>query len=204
LKGSIVTASDEQLLVRMQDGDEDAFNSIYKRYASAIKNFAGYMGIPSGSSEDVAQDVFLALIHHSSRFDPERGTVISFLFGIARNRILRWLRDHSREVLTLSDQEQSELQLQSPLMHYSKEQQINRLRRAILGLPDHYREVVILCELQELSYEKTAEALGCALGTVRSRLHRAREILSKRLQSTSEDEKEVNHYELSTLETGSV
>lgn len=200
-----MTATDEQLLVRMQDGDEDAFNSIYKRYASAIKNFAGYMGIPSGSTDDVAQDVFLALIHHSSRFDPERGTVISFLFGIARNRILRWLRDHSREVITLSDQEQSgELQLQNPLMHYSKEQQINRLRRAILGLPEHYREVVILCELQELSYEKAAEALGCAVGTVRSRLHRAREILSKRLQNASEDEKEGNHYELSTLETGSL
>jgi RNA polymerase sigma-70 factor, ECF subfamily len=199
-----VTATDEQLLVRMQEGDEDAFGCIYKRYAAAIKNFAGYMGIPSGSSEDVAQDVFLALIHHPSRFDPERGSVISFLFGIARNRILRWIRDHSREVLALADQEQSELQSPNPMMHYSKEQEINRLRRAILGLPEHYREVVILCELQELSYEKAAEVLGCAVGTVRSRLHRAREILTKRLQNTSEDEKEVNDYELSTLETDSV
>jgi RNA polymerase sigma-70 factor (ECF subfamily) len=199
-----VTATDEQLLVRMQEGDEDALGCLYKRHASAIKNFAGYMGIPSGSSEDIAQDVFLALIHHPSRFDPERGTVISFLYGIARNRILRWLRDDSREILSLSDQEQSELQTQNPLMHYSKEQQINRLRRAILGLPEHYREVVILCELQELSYEKAAEVLSCAVGTVRSRLHRAREILTKRLQVASEDEKEVNHYELSTLETGSL
>jgi RNA polymerase sigma-70 factor, ECF subfamily len=199
-----VTATDEQLLVRMQDGDEDAFGSIYKRYVSAIKNFAGYMGIPSGSTEDIAQDVFVTLIHHSSKFDPERGTVISFLFGIARNRILRWLRDHSREVLSLPDQQQPELQLQNPLVHYSKEQQITRLRRAVLGLPEHYREVVILCEFQELSYEKAAEALGCAVGTVRSRLHRAREILTRRLQNASEDEKEVNHYELSTLETGSL
>lgn len=199
-----MTATDEQLLIRMQHGDEDAFGCIYKRYASAIKNFAGYMGIPSGSAEDVAQDVFLALIHHANRFDPKRGSVISFLFGIARNRILRWIRDHSREVLTLSDQEQSKLHSPNPLMQYSKEQQVSRLRRAILGLPEHYREVVILCEIQELSYEKAAEALGCVVGTVRSRLHRAREILTKRLQNASEDEKEVNHYELSALETGSL
>lgn len=199
-----MTATDEQLLIQMQHGDEAAFECIYKRYVLAIKNFAGYMGIPSGSTEDVAQDVFLALIHHASRFDPQRGSVISFLFGIARNRILRWLRDHSRELLTIPDREESELQSQNPLMHCSKKEQINRLRRAILGLPEHYREVVILCEIQELSYEKAAEALGCVVGTVRSRLHRAREILTKRLQNASEEEEEVNHYELSTLETGSL
>ncbi|MCI0441593.1 RNA polymerase sigma factor [bacterium] len=202
MKGSIVTATDEQLLIRMQHGDEEAFGWIYKRYVSAITNFAGYMGIPTGSTEDVAQDVFLALIHHVSRFDPKRGTVISFLFGIARNRILRWIRDHSREVLSVPDQET--LPSQNPLMQCSKEEQINRLRRAILGLPEHYREVVILCEIQELSYEKAAEVSGCVVGTVRSRLHRAREILSKRLQNASEEEKEVNQYELSTLETGSL
>jgi RNA polymerase sigma-70 factor, ECF subfamily len=201
LKGSIVTATDEQLLIQMQHGDEEAFGCIYKRYASAIKNFAGYMGIPSGSTEDVAQDVFLALIHHAGRFDPKRGSVISFLFGIARNRILRWIRDHSREVLSVPDQE--EVKSQNPLMQFSKQEQINRLRRAILGLPEHYREVVILCEIQELSYEKAAEAVGCVVGTVRSRLHRAREILTKRLQNASEEEKGVNDYELSTLETGS-
>lgn len=196
-----MTATDEQLLIRMQHGDEEAFGWIYKRYVSAITNFARYMGIPSGSTEDVAQDVFLALIHHARRFDPERGTVISFLFGIARNRILRWIRDHSREVLSVPDQEA--LPSQNPLTECSKEEQISRLRRAILGLPEHYREVVILCEIQELSYEKAAEVLGCVVGTVRSRLHRAREILTKRLQNASEEEKEVNHYELSTLETGS-
>lgn len=197
-----MTATDEQLLIRMQHGDEEAFGCIYKRYASAIKNFAGYMGIPSGSTEDVSQDVFLALIHHAGRFDPERGSVISFLFGIARNRILRWMRDHSREVSSVPDLE--ELQSKNPLMQCSKEEQISRLRRAILGLPEHYREVVILCEIQELSYEKAAEVLGCVVGTVRSRLHRAREILTKRLQNASEEEKEVDHYELSTLETGSL
>ena len=195
-------ATDEQMLIRMQHGDEEAFGWIYKRYVSAITNFARYMGIPSGSTEDVAQDVFLTLIHHASRFDPKRGTVISFLFGIARNRILRWIRDHSREVLSVPDQEAHPSQ--NPLLQYSKEEQISRLRRAILGLPEHYREVVILCEIQELSYEKAAEVLGCVVGTVRSRLHRAREILSKRLQNASEEEKEVNHYELSTLETGSL
>jgi len=119
-----VTATDEQLLVRMQEGDEDAFGCIYSRYVSAIRNFAGYMGIPSGSTEDVAQDVFLALIQHASRFDPARGSVISFLFGIARNRILRWIRDHSREVVPVPEEEGSSSQSQNPMMECSKEEQI--------------------------------------------------------------------------------
>ena len=59
---------------------------------------------------------------------------------------------------------------------------IEAVRKAILSLPAKYREVVVLCELQDVSYEETAEILGCAIGTVRSRLHRARALLFAKLR----------------------
>lgn len=59
---------------------------------------------------------------------------------------------------------------------------VGRVRRAISTLPENYREVVVLCELEEMSYEEAASALGCPVGTVRSRLHRARAILLEKLR----------------------
>ncbi len=91
---------------------------------------------------DVAQDVFLVLIIIANRFDPERGSVISFLFGIARNRILRWIRDHSREVLALSDQ-QSEFAITKPFDALLERAASYQIAPRNPGLPEHYREVVI-------------------------------------------------------------
>ena len=68
-----------------------------------------------------------------------------------------------------------------------RKEKIDAVRKAILSLPEHYREVVILCELQEMSYAETAHIMNCAVGTVRSRLHRARAILTEKL-ATARDE----------------
>ena len=68
-----------------------------------------------------------------------------------------------------------------PLMELTREERVETLRRAVSTLPPHYREVIALCELQELSYDDAAAAAGCAVGTIRSRLHRARELLLKKL-----------------------
>ena len=74
----------------------------------------------------------------------------------------------------------------SPLEDLTKAEMIDNVRRAVLSLPERYREVVVLCELQELSYGETAEILGCAIGTVRSRLHRARGLLLAKLRPNKE------------------
>jgi RNA polymerase sigma-70 factor (ECF subfamily) len=63
-----------------------------------------------------------------------------------------------------------------------RDEEIESVRQAVLGLPLHYREVVVLCELEEMSYGEAAASLGCAVGTVRSRLHRARALLKRRLR----------------------
>ena len=75
-----------------------------------------------------------------------------------------------------------------PLDEMSRTEAIEAVRRAVLTLPERYREVVVLCDLQEMSYAETAEILGCAIGTVRSRLHRARALLIEKLRPAREDD----------------
>ncbi len=75
-----------------------------------------------------------------------------------------------------------------PLDEMSRTEAIEAVRRAVLALPERYREVVVLCDLQEMSYGETAEILGCAIGTVRSRLHRARALLIEKLRPACEED----------------
>ena len=127
----------------------------------------------------------MSLVGGTSRYDREKGPIAAYLFGIARNQVLRRIaRDRSMISIDEGDTDSPVHQLVSrpdPLLDLTREETIQRVRDAILVLPLHYREVVLLCELQELSYADAALALGCAVGTVRSRLHRARQILLDRL-----------------------
>jgi RNA polymerase sigma-70 factor (ECF subfamily) len=68
-----------------------------------------------------------------------------------------------------------------PVDDIGRRRDVDLLRRAVIGLPVRYREAVVLCDLQELSYADAAAALGCAVGTIRSRLHRGRALLARRL-----------------------
>src|SRR5204863_10076094 len=70
-----------------------------------------------------------------------------------------------------------------PLVDLTSGEELEALRRAVLSLPLKYREVIVLCDLQEMSYEDAASSLACALGTVRSRLHRARALLTCKMQA---------------------
>ncbi len=201
-EGSTLTDTPEDLLSRVKDGDEDAFTLIYTRYVSGVRGFVRHMGIPSNSTEDVAQNVFMTLIKNAAAFDVQRGAALSFIYGIARNHILRWLRENKREDVASLETEFAGSDV-NPLMQYSKAEEISKLRSAIQLLPEHYREVIILCEIHEFSYEQAAQILDCAVGTVRSRLHRGRSILAKNLREGLGKGNGVSKYELPTLETNS-
>jgi len=86
-----MTSSDQQLLARMLAGDEDAFTALYRRRQAAVYRFALQMTGNVVVAEDVKQEVFMTLIEHGARFDAERGSLPSFLYGIARNLVLRRL-----------------------------------------------------------------------------------------------------------------
>jgi len=199
---------DGLLLGRMIAGDEEAFTLLYRRRHPAIYRFALHMSGNVALAEDVTQEVFMTLIRDAKRFDPERGTLGGFLFGIARNHLRRrW--EHERHSLPLPDDADELDSLLSssarvgrnglsngngngngrgPFLlgrdEFASLETVGRVRQAISTLPENYREVVILCELEEMSYEDAASALDCPVGTVRSRLHRARALLVEKLHDS--------------------
>jgi RNA polymerase sigma-70 factor, ECF subfamily len=177
--------TDPELLRLMLSGDEESFALLYKRRHGGIYRFVLQMSGSPQVAEDITHDVFLFLMKDGHVFDSTKGSVSSFLFGVARNYVLRRFRcDHATVPLETDDDESFDQVLNepSPLEDLTKAETIEGVRRAVLSLPERYREVVVLCELQELSYGETAEILGCAIGTVRSRLHRARSLLLAKLQ----------------------
>ena len=179
--------SDSDLLRSMLAGDDEALALLYRRRQSGIYRFALQMSGSKTIAEDVTQEVFLFLMREGSVFDPARGSVSAFLLGVARNHVLRRLRVEQL-LAPLGDDSDDD----APFLHASSDlcplddltraETIESVRKAVLSLPSKYREVVVLCELQDVSYGETAEILGCAIGTVRSRLHRARALLLEKLR----------------------
>jgi len=193
--------SDEDLLLRMMAGDEDAFTALYRRRQGGIYRFALQITGNSGIAEEITQETFLTLIRRPHRFDSTRGSLAAFLFGVARNLVLQRIGPEQSYVgqngASNSDCSQPGREKETsagwdPGMEYERSQMIEQVRRAVRVLPSIYREVVVLCELEEMSYEETASVLGCAVGTVRSRLHRGRTLLMERLSVLLSAESKFN------------
>ena len=167
--------SDEDLLRAARKGDEAAFTALYRRRQGAVYRFALHMSGDAAVSEDVTQEVFLALLEGGGRFDPVRGSLLSFLYGIARNLVLRRLEKIPQEFT------EEPLADDDLLDDLTRRETIEAVRSAVLSLPTQYREAVVLCDLENASYEDAAAALECPLGTVRSRLSRGRAMLAQKL-----------------------
>jgi RNA polymerase sigma-70 factor (ECF subfamily) len=176
--------SDEELVAAVATGNREAFGALYRRRRPDVFRFAMHMiGVP-GAAEDVAQDVFMTVIHEARRYDPRRAGVVAWLLGIARNHARRRLAERRYEPLPEPDAEpHTDL---DPAERLSKAQQTAALRRALMALPIVYRESIVLCDLQELSYQEAAAVAGCAIGTVRSRLHRGRAMLTATMREHDE------------------
>jgi RNA polymerase sigma-70 factor (ECF subfamily) len=167
------------LLKRFRAGDREAFTTLYGTHHPAVFRFALHMTADRGKAAEVAQDVFVWLIHHAEDFDPELGELGAFLTGVTRKFLQRRRYDEQRWVEfdeTVADRSQV-IGGREP-----DTSDADRLRAAIVALPERYREVVALCDLEGRSYEDAAGMLECAVGTVRSRLHRARGLLARKLQ----------------------
>ena len=183
--------SDDTLVRRLSDGDEQALAVLYERHRQPVFRFALQMTGDQSVAEEVSQEVFLSLISGSERFDASKGSLAGWLLGTARFQVYRILR-RDRRYLSIDEEPDDERrsrepieQLASPgsqLEDLTRRESVEALHQAILSLPVHYREVVALCDLNELTYEDAASALDCAVGTVRSRLHRARGLLVEKLK----------------------
>lgn len=177
--------TDDELLMRLRSGDEQAFAALYRRRQAAIYRFALHMSASTTIAEDITQEVFLALLRQECGYDRDRGTLSGYLFGIARKLVLRNLERGRSDVPLESETDESSPRelavIDDPLAGLTRHEAIESLRRAVQALPRRYREVVVLCDLEELDYADAAVALGCPIGTVRSRMHRARALLLEKL-----------------------
>lgn len=180
--------SDDDLTVRLRAGDEDAFTFVFRRWQGPLFRFALHMSGNRTLAEDATQEVFMTLIRQTAQFDSAKGKLGAFLFGIARNQVLKRLeRERPYTALAPDWEEASDLRAESASGAAQSEDEvravvIEQVRHAILTLPPDYREVVALCDLEEMSYDEAAVALGCAAGTVASRLHRGRALLAAKLR----------------------
>jgi RNA polymerase sigma-70 factor (ECF subfamily) len=179
--------SDGDLLRLLSGGDEKAFVEFYRKHQGIVYRFALQMSGKTEIAEEVTQEVFLAVMNAGVRYDSERGSVAAFLYGIARNFVLRAL-ERERPYITVFDDPAGDYADrltagQDIFGDLAQNERIETLRKAVLALPPAYREVVVLCDLHERDYAEAASALGCAIGTVRSRLHRARALLAEKMRA---------------------
>ena len=180
--------SDAELLKAALAGDEDAFLLLYAKLKGGVFRYAFYMTSSSSAAEEVTQEVFMTLLKQGTNYREARGDVGAFVFGIARNFIRR-LKRRERRYEALPDDD-AVLRLAASLVtepealqrKMMRDESLEQLQAAIASLPEHYAQTVILCDLCELSYAEAASRLGCAVGTVRSRLNRARSLLARRLK----------------------
>jgi RNA polymerase sigma-70 factor (ECF subfamily) len=176
-------------------GDEAAFVALYRRWQGPLFRFTLHMCGSDSLAEDVTQEVFVALAEVGERFDPSKGRLSSYLFGMARNIVRRRVRrEQFYEALDEDQDRDGGLAADwhpngpafDPAMLFDRGAAVQQVRRAVCALPVSYREAVVLCDLQEMTYAEAAAILSCPVGTVRSRLHRGRALLAERLLAEGE------------------
>jgi RNA polymerase sigma-70 factor (ECF subfamily) len=172
-------ATDSELVVRLRAGDEASWSELYRRHQGRLYRYALRMSGSTATAEEITQETFVAFLEQSERYDAAQSPLAAWLLGIARNRLRKayaitapWDPIDDSPIPTLEH---------DPLAALTHAERLASIRAAVQALPPAFREVVVLIEFEELSYEDTAAALGIPMGTVRSRLHRARALLMQAL-----------------------
>ena len=184
------TTSDDDLLRRMRAGDAQAFAALYRRHQGAVYRFALLRCGSADTAADTVQEAFMGLLTGRLAFDPLRGSLPNFLFGVARLLILKQEEPRRRESALLDpDEDDSELACEDacPLTRVLASEAAEEVRRALARLAPHYRDALILYELHDLSYGEIATICAIDIGTVRSRLARGRAALTKALRAHALD-----------------
>jgi len=184
------TASDAALLARIRAGDAVALATVYRRHGAAVHRFACLHALSRDAAADATQETFLWLATQGATgFDATRSTLAAFLCGVARNHALR-IRAAAARFDELPDdvpaagqsaQEAAGDTVSDALAHLLARERGEALLAALATLAAEHREVVALIEFEEFSYADAAAIIGCPIGTVRSRLNRAREALRQRI-----------------------
>ena len=185
--------TDQDLWRAMRQGDAQAFVGLYRRYQAPLFRYALLRTGSEAAAADLVQEVFMGLMQDQYRYDPLLGQLQYFLFGVIRNLALKHDAgqrrfdsiDHKEE----DDENPDDVICENPgpAQRLLQKELAENLRQAIAKLSPHYRDVLILFEIEELSYLEIAEICQINVGTVRSRLSRARQALAERLTDWQEE-----------------
>lgn len=173
--------SDEQLYLLMKKGDAEAFAALYERREPALYRYALHMTGSAPAAEEVAQEVFVQLMAANTRFDESRGSLEGWMYGVARN-LIRVQRRKAGAPAPVNSEASEPVFEHDILGRMIESENLAALRIAVTELPASYREAVVLCDLEERNYDEAARLMGCPVGTIRSRLHRARGLLAAKLK----------------------
>ena len=178
--------SDEELHRAALAGNGEALAALYRRHGGMVYRFTLQMSRDVAVAEEITQEVFLALLTQMGRFDAERGALSTWLCGIARRQLWKYL-ERSDPPATFDFDEEGTDGFQNPgdgpVELLIRGEVVAAVRAGLAELPTALREVVILCALEEMSYEQAAKVLVVPVGTVRSRLSRAKTRLAGLLRA---------------------
>jgi RNA polymerase sigma-70 factor (ECF subfamily) len=185
--------TDASLMHRVLTGDEEAFAEIVNRYKNPLVNYLTHLVRSRERAEEVAQDAFVRLYRNASKYR-EQERLGPYLYRIATNLVVTDVRREKRWSLLL------------PRLHASTNQAVptpdaglfvdeiqKKVSAALERLPVKYRAPIVLCDIEEWSYEEIARALECRVGTVKSRIFRGRELLRRLLSSWWTGERNERH-----------
>ena len=174
--------TDERLLAEASRGDEAAFLALYERYRDSVFRFAYRLLGSTELAEDVTHDCFLSLLKEPLRFDPTRAALRTYLLAAARNLAMKHFRGvRGEDALEDLAEEPPAPERRGPLRQLLEEELSEVVRREIENLPPLQREALLLFEYEELTLSEIAAVVGADTGTVKARLHRARQRLKKQL-----------------------
>ncbi|MGD8590469.1 MAG: sigma-70 family RNA polymerase sigma factor [Chromatiales bacterium] len=164
---------DLQVIERISAGDSRAFEQLVRHYQRPLFHYLGRMGLSAGETEELAQETFLRAFQHLHKFEPERALFSTWLFTIARRLALNLL-DRHRHAQKFALQREVETAGPAPHDSYDQAQIRRRIDAGLRQLPLKYRSPLALAYLEEMSITEIARIEGCAEGTVKSRIHRAK------------------------------
>jgi RNA polymerase sigma-70 factor (ECF subfamily) len=184
-----MSADDRQLIRACLKGDRRAYGALLRRYQDPVFNYCKRMIRDPGQAEDIAQESFVRTFTRLERYD-ERYSFSAWIFKIATNLCIDHLRRAKRIAYSLDQDIQDqdgayrrEMRASGPDPTEQAEahEQLRLLNDAVAELPEHYRAILLLRHQEDLSYDEIAEVLDLPIGTVKIRIHRARERVKKRL-----------------------
>lgn len=179
--------SELQLIARSRRGDRDAFRALVLNYQDQVYRVCCLILGDSSFGQDLAQDTFVRAHGKLHLFDPEKGSFATWLLTMARRLCLNACQRRGRTIALEDPPDHASPPAQQPDRRAIQTDTAEALDRALADLPTDFRTAFVLAEIEDLPLQKIAELEGVALGTIKSRIHRAKEALRSQLQTTFDE-----------------